>query len=83
MKIARTLEQVRDEYQGDPVEARMLRTAIERRFNIEDVTVIDRDDVRITKQGAGYKIEASYYDTVHFIANVSLMVDFTKVVEIE
>jgi len=83
MKIARTLEQVRDEYSGEAVEGRALRSAIERRFDIEDVRIIKRDDLKITKQGAGYTVEATYYDTVPFIANVSLLVDFSKVVTIE
>jgi hypothetical protein len=83
MKIARTLEQVRDEYSGDGLEARALRSAIERRFDIEDVTVIKKDDIKITKQGSGYTIEASYYDTVPFVANVSLLVEFDKAVTLE
>jgi hypothetical protein len=83
MKINRTLEQVRDEYKGDQIEARLLRAAIERRFDIEDVRVIKKDDVKITRKGTGYTVEATYYDTVPFIANVSLLVDFSKVVTIE
>jgi hypothetical protein len=82
-KIARTLEQVRDENSGNQVEARTLRVAIERRFDIESVTVIDRDDVVITKDGNGYIIEASYTDSAPLFGNVSLNVDFSKVVQIE
>jgi Domain of unknown function (DUF4845) len=83
MKIARTLEQVRDESQGEKREARMLRTAIERRFDIEGVTVIDRNDVTITKDGSGYVVEATYSDNAPLFGNVSLNVDFSKVVQIE
>lgn len=83
MKIARTLEQVRDEYSGDAVEVRFLRSAIERHFDIEDVRIIKKDDIRITKQGSGYTIEVDYYDTVPFIANVSLMAEFKKAVKLE
>jgi hypothetical protein len=83
MKIARTLEQVREEHSGDALEPRALRGAIERRFDIESVTILKKDDIKITKQGSGYVIEADYYDTVPFIANVSLMVEFKKAVTLD
>lgn len=83
MKIARTLEQVRDQYKGDTAEAMALRVAIERRFDIEDVRVINKDDIRIVKEGNGYTVEASYEATAPFIGNVSLLVTFDKVVTVE
>lgn len=83
MKIARTLEQVSEEFKGDAIEARMLRVAIERRFDIESVTVIDKNAIKITKEGSGYTLEASYEDTAPFIGNVYLLVAFEKVVTVE
>ena len=86
MKIARTLDQVRDELKGDQPDAAMIRNAIEKRFDIEDVnvmTVRDADKLKITKQGSGYKVEAVYQDSVPYISNVSLQVKFDKVVQIE
>jgi len=83
MKVARTLEQLRDENTGNALEARALRYAIEKRFDVEDVRIINKDDIKITKQGSGYTILADYYDTVPFIANVSLMVEFKKSVTVD
>lgn len=83
MKIARTLEQVSEEFKGDQAEARAIRTAIERRFDIEDVRVIDRNDVKITKEGSGYVVQANYVDTAPFISNIALLVEFDKTVQIE
>lgn len=83
MKISRTLEQVSEEFKGDAIEPRMLRVAVERRFDIEDVRVIGRDDVKITKEGAGYKLEVAYEDTEPLLGNVHLLVDFHKVVTVE
>ncbi len=83
MKIARTLEQVSEEFKGDAIEARSLRVAIERRFDIEDVRVINKNDVKITKEGSGYTVEAAYSDTAPLLANVHLLVEFDKVVTVE
>lgn len=82
-KIARTLEQVGDEFTDQTLETRVLRAAIEKRLDIEDVTVINKDDVKITKQGNGFTVTVDYFDTVPFIANISLMAEFKKSVKVE
>lgn len=86
MKIARTLEQVAQEFKGEQAEANVIRTAIERRFDIESVTVLnprDASHVRIRKEGTGHVLQAAYVDTVPFISNVKLQVEFDKVVKVE
>lgn len=86
MKIARTLEQVADEYKGEQAEAQAIRRSIERRFDIESVTVLnprDASHIRIRKEGSGHVVQAAYVDSVPFIRNVSLQVEFNKVVKIE
>jgi len=86
MKIARTLDQVASELKGDQPDVSMIRTAIEKRLDIEDVsalTVRDADKLKITKQGTGYTVEAVYQATAPFISNVSLLVNFDKTVQIE
>jgi Domain of unknown function (DUF4845) len=86
MKVARTLEQVRDELKGDQPDANMIRNAIERRFDVEDVnvmTVRDADKLKIIKQGTGYKVQAVYQATAPYVSNVSLLVSFDKTVQIE
>lgn len=86
MKIARTLEQVSEEFKGEQVEVIQLRNAIERRFDIESVTVLnprDASHVRIRKEGSGQTVSVSYTDRAPFIGNVSLQVEFNKVVKIE
>ncbi|HZF25599.1 MAG TPA: DUF4845 domain-containing protein [Steroidobacteraceae bacterium] len=86
MKINRTLEQVRDELKGDQPDMATIRTAIEKRLDIEDVTALtvrDADKLKITKDGSGYKVEAVYQATAPYMSNVSLLVSFDKVVQIE
>jgi len=86
MKIARSLEQIRDENSGNNTEARQLRTAIERRFDVEDVRIInalDPEDVKIQKKGNGYVITTAYTANAPLFANMYLSVDFNKVVTID
>jgi hypothetical protein len=86
MKIARTLEQVSEEFKGEQPDVMQLRNAVERRFDVESVTVLnvrDANDVRIRKEGSGHVLEVNYIDTAPFMGNVSLQVEFKKVVKVE
>ena len=52
MRVASTLEKVRDEFDSNPGSTEfMLRKAIERHFDIEMVEVITANDIEIDKEG--------------------------------
>ena len=79
MRIASTLEKVRDEYDSNPGSTEfMLRKAVERHFDIEMVEVITANDIEITKDGGAFNMRAYYDDTVPLIANVSFLLEFDK-----
>lgn len=80
MKIARTLEQLSSESIVDGADMRSLRYSIEKRFDVEDVHVITADDIKISKEAGGYKVQASYEATAPYISNIYLLVTFDKVV---
>jgi hypothetical protein len=83
MKVAATLEKVRDEHENDPGTTEfMLRKAVERHFNIESVTVIDQDDIEIKRDGGMFLVRAAYEDTVPLVSNISFLVTFDKTVEV-
>jgi hypothetical protein len=83
MRVAETLEQVRDEFDSNPGSTEfMIRKAIERRFDIEMVEVITSNDIEITRDGGAFNVRASYEDTVPLISNVSFLVEFDKSVVI-
>jgi len=83
MRVASTLEQVRDEYDSNPGTTEfMLRKAVERRFDIEMVEVITSNDIEIKKDGAMFTMRAAYDDTVPLAGNVSFLLEFDKSVEI-
>ena len=79
MRIAATLEKVRDEFDANPGSTEfMLRKAIERHFDIEMVEVITATDIEISKDGGSFKMRAYYDDTVPLISNVSFLLEFDK-----
>jgi hypothetical protein len=86
MKVAGTLEKVRDELNENPGTTEfMIRKGIERHFNIEMVKedVFNYPDVVIKKDGATFRVTAAYEDTAPFVANIYFLVSFDKTVEIE
>lgn len=83
MRVASTLEKVRDEYDSNPGTTEfMLRKAVERQFDIEMVTVIDSKDIEITKDGGLFTMRAAYEDTVPLAGNVSFLLEFDKSVDV-
>lgn len=83
MRVAATLEKVRDEYDSNPGTTDfMLRKAVERHFDIEMVEIITSNDIEIRKEGGTFFMRAFYDDTVPLVANVSFLVEFDKTVEI-
>ncbi|HXV40388.1 MAG TPA: DUF4845 domain-containing protein [Steroidobacteraceae bacterium] len=83
MRVAATLEKVRDEYDSNPGTTDfMLRKAVERHFDIEMVEIITSNDIEIRKEGGTFYMRAFYDDTVPLVANVSFLVEFDKTVEI-
>lgn len=84
MKIAATLEKVRDEYGSNPESTEfMLRKAIERHFDIDMVNAIDANMIEIRRDGGTFIVRAAYEDTVPLAGNVSFLVTFDKTVEVE
>ena len=83
MRIASTLEKVRDEYDSNPGSTEfMLRKAVERHFDIEMVEVITAEDIEIHKEGSEFTMRAAYDDTVPLAGNVSFLVQFDKSVTV-
>ncbi len=83
MRVAATLEKVRDEFDSNPGTTEfMLRKAVERHFDIEMVEIITSNDIQIKKEGGTFTMRAFYDDTVPLVANVSFLVEFDKTVEV-
>jgi hypothetical protein len=82
-KVARVLEQVKDEYKGgDTVARNLVRESIAKRLNIEGIYSPELDQIEINKQGSGWVIRANYEETIKLFYNISLLLSFDKSVEI-
>ena len=83
MRVAATLEKVRDEYENNPGTTEfMLRKAVERHFDIDMVEIITSNDIEIRREGGTFTMRAAYGDTVPLAGNVSFLVEFDKSVEV-
>ncbi|MDH4259972.1 MAG: DUF4845 domain-containing protein [Gammaproteobacteria bacterium] len=83
VRVAATLEKVRDEYSSNPGSTEFeLRKAVERHFDIEMVTIIDSKDIEIKKDGGVFSLRANYEDTVPLVYNISFLLTFDKTVEV-
>jgi hypothetical protein len=81
MKVARTLEQVKAEFKGgDAASQQVIRTAIEKHLNIESVDFPDIKDIKITRDGKTWVVQAAYDDQAPLFSNVFILVTFDKTV---
>ena len=82
MKVARSLEQIREEHEAIETNPQLIRRSLERRWDVEDAKGLDWKDVEIRKVQDGYEVEANYEVEQQFVYNVYLLVKFDKLVTV-
>jgi len=55
-----------------------IRRLLERRFDVNYVTVITPKDIIIKPSGSNYRVAANYEHSEHVIGNVRVVMDFNK-----
>jgi hypothetical protein len=80
MSVARALEQMSKE--GGATSPNELRQSFDRRANIDNITTISAKDLEIKRVSEGWTVRAYYRSEAPFIANVSLVADFDKMVTV-
>jgi hypothetical protein len=83
MKVARSLEQVREEFASNDPTTQLIRNALERRWDVEDIASIGWKEVEIRKTSDGFEVQATYDVERPFAANVYLLAKFDKLVTIQ
>jgi Domain of unknown function (DUF4845) len=79
MKVARTLESVKSEFKGgDAGSQQAIRNSVEKNLNIESVDYPDIKDIKITREGKSWVINASYDDQAPLFSNLFILVTFDK-----
>jgi hypothetical protein len=82
-KVARVLEQVRDEYSAVDTNSQMIRRSLEKRWDVEDISSLGWQEVEITKTGDGFDVHAAYNVETPLVSNVYLLAKFDKLVTIQ
>jgi len=82
MKISSSLNVVQGEFSGQTPTVTDVRKALARQFDVNDVHIIKKDDVKIERQGGAFVMRAQYDHRTPFIANVGFIVAFDKSVQI-
>ena len=82
-KVARALEQVRDEHSAIDTNPQLIRNSLERRWDVEDIKGIGWKEIEIKRSNDGYDVKAVYNVEQPFVANVFLLVKFDKSVVIQ
>jgi hypothetical protein len=83
MSVVRAMEQTAKEENGDSTNPQALRRALNSRWTVEDIKTIDPEDLEIKKTSTGFTMRAEYRAEAPFVANVSLVVDFDKTVNVD
>ena len=81
LKVVRALEGTANEFKGGAT-PQTVRAAIDKHFEIDMVDDLQAKDFKVTKDGAGWLVEAAYEDDAPLFANISLHWAFDKTVKI-
>ena len=80
MKVVRALDEVAGDPDGGSMTPETIRTKIDRHFEIDMVDYPTAKDMKITRDGTTWEVEASYEDDAPLFSNISLHVVFDKMV---
>lgn len=83
MKVAGTLDKVKDEFSANPSNNEAaIRKAIERHFDIESVDYPSFKDIIIKREGNVFRVTADYDDDAAIAGNISVLVEFERSIDV-
>ncbi|MGB5209805.1 MAG: DUF4845 domain-containing protein [Gammaproteobacteria bacterium] len=82
MDVKAALAQTKTELDGNRPTISEIRKAVQRRFDVDSVRRLTSKDVKITRGGEGFIVDASYEGRVDYIGNLALVLTFDNKVEI-
>lgn len=80
--ISSSLESLERESDKQFTGAMDIRHALMKRFGMNNVRQVTRDDISVTREGQIYYVDVDYEVRVPYIKNISLLVSFTNHVEV-
>ena len=78
VKVAGVLDGVYDEFNNQNPTRGAIRTSINRRFEVESVSVISSQAIKVRSESGGFLVVAQYDHTTPFVANIHFTVQFDK-----
>jgi hypothetical protein len=79
MKVAKAVEQVATEFEGDEQVSNLtVRKSLERRFDVDSVTYPPLDSIVVSRDGKTWVVQAAYEDVVPLFGNLALLIKFDK-----
>lgn len=78
MKVTRTLEQVKSEFSANKSDRQQILSAVEKHLDIESVDYPTVKDLKLTRDGQSWVLEAQYDDQAPLFSNVFILVTFDK-----
>jgi len=82
MKVTRTLNELTDQYRGGGATPDGIRNSIAKHFEIDEVDYPTVNDIHISRDGGGWRVEAAYFDQAPLFAHITLQVKFDKAVAV-
>jgi hypothetical protein len=82
MKVVRTLEQVSTELTSGEANAQSIHSSIEKHLDVESVDYPTVKDIKVTRDGRSWVMEANYDDQAPLFANIAILVVFDKTVKV-
>ncbi|MGP8033936.1 MAG: DUF4845 domain-containing protein [Steroidobacteraceae bacterium] len=80
MKVVRALDLVASDASGNG-DVGSIRNTIDKHFEIDMVDYPTAKDIKVTRAGAGFQVEAAYDDEAPLFGNISLHIVFDKIVK--
>ena len=80
MDVARSLNEVTDEYRTGGATPDSIRSSLQKRFDVEGIDYPAVKDISIARDGQGWTVEAAYYDQAPLFLHITLQVQFDKTV---
>jgi hypothetical protein len=78
-EVVKAFDGIKAEASG-AVSPQSIRVQLQKRFDVDDVKSLDARDVEITRDGGVWTIHASWTAETPFVANISFLLHFDKVV---
>lgn len=80
MGVARSLNELTNEYASGGATPDAIRSSLQKRFDVEGIDYPAVKDINVTRAGQGWTVEAAYYDQAPLFAHITLQVQFDKTI---